>query len=62
MLKNPKDMQNVLKESPNFPNHKTVKENFINFSKQTTGIDVSKEEMKSTNKMLKVLGKRLHQV
>jgi len=55
-------MQNVLKKSPNFPNHKTVKENFNNFKRQTTGINVSKEEMKSTNKMLEVLGKRLHQV
>jgi hypothetical protein len=52
-------MQNVLKKSPNFPNHKTVKENFNNLKKQTTGINVSKEEMNTTNKMLKSAGKKI---
>jgi hypothetical protein len=31
MYKNPKTMQNVLKESPHFPNHNTVKEKINNF-------------------------------
>ncbi len=55
-------MQNVLKKSPNFSNHKTVFFKKNNLKNQTSGIDMSKEEMNSTSKMLEVLGKRLHQV
>jgi hypothetical protein len=61
-VKSPKNMQNVLKKSPNFSNHKTVFFKKNNLKNQTSGIDMSKEEMNSTSKMLEVLGKRLHQV
>jgi hypothetical protein len=36
--------------------------NSLKKEKKTTGMNVSKEEMNSTSKMLEVLGKRLYQV
>jgi len=60
--KNPKICKMFWKNHQTFQTTKLLKKILIIFKKQTTGIDVSKEEMKSTNKMLKVLGKRLYQV
>jgi hypothetical protein len=60
-VKQSKKMLNVVQKSPNFPQHKTVKKKIIK-EKKTTGMNVSKEEMNSTSKMLEVLGKRLYQV